>query len=118
MGGCPLALSYEFQIPGFAPNGQALFSWTWFNYEGNREMYMNCAMIEINGGADDTAQFDALPEMFEANIGTNDCATVEYKEVVFADPGEVVVYGASQSSGENIPVTPEDPPFPECDGNK
>ncbi|KAK2734147.1 hypothetical protein FQN57_001862 [Myotisia sp. PD_48] len=120
MGGCPLTLQSKFQIPTFAPTGKALLGWTWFNYEGNREMYMNCAMIEITGGPEDTSKFNSLPEIFKANIGPkfNNCKTTEYKEVVFAHPGEVVRYGASQASGAQRPVTPQDPPSPICDGNQ
>lgn len=111
MGGCPLPLNYEFQIPSFAPSGEALFGFTWFNYEGAREMYMNCAQIEITGGPDDSSEFDALPEIFKANIA-NDCDTVEYEEVVFPEPGENVVYGTS--AGEPGPVDGDTPVAPVC----
>lgn len=40
IGGCPLTSTYDFTVPTFAPNGVALFAWTWQNYEGNREFYM------------------------------------------------------------------------------
>ncbi|KAJ5329670.1 hypothetical protein N7541_000165 [Penicillium brevicompactum] len=46
-GDCPIAKKYDFDIPSDAPTGDALFAWTWFNKVGNREMYMNCAMITI-----------------------------------------------------------------------
>ncbi|KAJ5770110.1 uncharacterized protein N7511_002161 [Penicillium nucicola] len=49
-GDCPIAKKYNFDIPSDAPAGDALFAWTWFNKVGNREMYMNCAMITIGGG--------------------------------------------------------------------
>ncbi|KAJ5295827.1 hypothetical protein PENANT_c001G01890 [Penicillium antarcticum] len=49
-GDCPIAKKYQFDIPSDAPAGDALFAWTWFNKVGNREMYMNCAMITIGGG--------------------------------------------------------------------
>lgn len=48
-GDCPVAKKYDFDIPSDAPAGDALFAWTWFNKVGNREMYMNCAMITIGG---------------------------------------------------------------------
>jgi hypothetical protein len=48
-GDCPIAKKYDFNIPADAPAGNALFAWTWFNKVGNREMYMNCAMITIGG---------------------------------------------------------------------
>lgn len=32
-------LTNSFTIPKAAPSGEAVFSWTWFNRLGNREMY-------------------------------------------------------------------------------
>jgi hypothetical protein len=49
LGDCPIAKKYNFEIPSDAPNGEALLAWTWFNKVGNREMYMNCAMVTIGG---------------------------------------------------------------------
>ncbi|KAJ6118611.1 hypothetical protein N7471_013231 [Penicillium samsonianum] len=54
-GDCPIAKKYQFDIPSDAPSGDALFAWTWFNKVGNREMYMNCAMITIGGSGNRTA---------------------------------------------------------------
>ncbi|OGM49722.1 endoglucanase [Aspergillus bombycis] len=108
MGGCPLKLEWDFEIPSFAPSGQALFAWSWFNIEGNREMYMNCAQVEIEGGSGSATEFDQLPEIFTANIG-NGCSTVEGKETVFAHPGDSVGYAGK--------VSPGDAPFPKCGGN-
>lgn len=48
-GDCPIDKKYKFDIPSDAPDGDALFAWTWFNKVGNREMYMNCAMVTIGG---------------------------------------------------------------------
>ncbi|CAG8934516.1 unnamed protein product [Penicillium salamii] len=53
-GDCPIEKKYDFEIPSDAPAGDALFAWTWFNKVGNREMYMNCAMITIGGSSDRT----------------------------------------------------------------
>ncbi|KAJ5714622.1 uncharacterized protein N7483_011803 [Penicillium malachiteum] len=49
LGTCPTPKKYNFQIPSDAPSGEALLAWTWFNKVGNREMYMNCAMVTIGG---------------------------------------------------------------------
>ncbi|KAB8269467.1 hypothetical protein BDV30DRAFT_242391 [Aspergillus minisclerotigenes] len=46
-GGCGVNKKWTFDIPKDAPSGEALFAWTWFNKVGNREMYMNCAMVTI-----------------------------------------------------------------------
>lgn len=103
-GGCPLTLNYGFTVPSSIPSGKALFAWTWFNLEGNREMYMNCAQVEVEGGSGG-GEWDELPEMFAANIG-NGCSTVENKQTVFENPGSSVEYGSG--------VGPDDPPFPDC----
>jgi hypothetical protein len=40
IGGCMAEdLTNSFVIPKAAPSGEAVFSWTWFNRLGNREMY-------------------------------------------------------------------------------
>jgi len=38
-------------LPKNAPNGNAVFMWLWNNAQGNRELYSNCADIEIQGGS-------------------------------------------------------------------
>ncbi|KAL2136211.1 hypothetical protein VTI74DRAFT_4841 [Chaetomium olivicolor] len=53
-GGCPRQgqSSFPFAVPGDTPTAQgAVFGWTWFNNLGNREMYMNCAVVDILGNA-------------------------------------------------------------------
>lgn len=55
LGDCPIPKDYKFKIPSDAPDGEALLGWTWFNKVGNREMYMNCAMITIGSGGSDNA---------------------------------------------------------------
>ncbi|KAF3480383.1 uncharacterized protein GIQ15_05730 [Arthroderma uncinatum] len=92
LGGCPMKDTYNFNIPTSAPDGQALLAWSWFNLVGNREMYMNCAHVTVNGGSDSKTKFNALPDMFVANVG-NGCSTIEGKEIVFKNPGEKVQYG-------------------------
>ena len=41
--------SVPVQIPANAPSGKATFMWLWNNAVGNRELYSNCADIEIKG---------------------------------------------------------------------
>jgi hypothetical protein len=97
-GGCPLVTTYQFTIPSDAPNGNALFAWTWFNLIGNREMYMNCADVVINGGSSTTDSFTTeYPPIFVANID-NGCSTVEDKQTVFPNPGKQVIYAQGISS--------------------
>jgi hypothetical protein len=45
------AYSVSVPIPKNAPNGKATFMWLWNNAIGNRELYSNCADIEISGGS-------------------------------------------------------------------
>ncbi|KPM44544.1 hypothetical protein AK830_g1976 [Neonectria ditissima] len=79
---------FTIQIPKEMKNGPAVFAWTWFNKIGNREMYMNCAPIEIVGGSEDSAFVDKLPPMFRANI-PGECTTGQSGSVIgFPDPGE------------------------------
>ncbi|KAG0033062.1 hypothetical protein BGZ82_006256 [Podila clonocystis] len=43
--------SVSVPIPSGAPSGKATFMWLWNNAIGNRELYSNCADIEIQGKA-------------------------------------------------------------------
>ncbi|KAJ9069638.1 hypothetical protein DSO57_1016449 [Entomophthora muscae] len=51
-GKCPQPQrSFSVKIPKNFPSGKAVFAWVWNNRVGNRELYMNCADIEISGGS-------------------------------------------------------------------
>lgn len=117
LGGCPIDKEYKFTVPSDAPSGEALLAWSWFNKVGNREMYMNCAQVNIGSGGDSQSHkmvdnagddddleannatahaandkgFDSLPPMFIANVnGPGKCKTVEGKDVNFPKPGPSV----------------------------
>ncbi|ODM20175.1 hypothetical protein SI65_05163 [Aspergillus cristatus] len=117
LGGCPIDKEYKFTVPSDAPSGEALLAWSWFNKVGNREMYMNCAQVNIasEGGsqnremidaadndanndannatthATDAQGFDSLPPIFIANVnGPGKCETTEGKDVNFPKPGPSV----------------------------
>ncbi|KFY30335.1 hypothetical protein V493_01983 [Pseudogymnoascus sp. VKM F-4281 (FW-2241)] len=98
----PVPDDYSFSIPDSLPTDKAVLAWTWFNKVGNREMYMNCAPIDITGGNSkskrDTAAYDALPDMFTANIG-NSCKTKESVDLQFPSPGDSVEKLGSGSVG-------------------
>ncbi|EER38195.1 endoglucanase [Histoplasma capsulatum H143] len=98
IGGCPLPMQYSFKIPSSAPSGEALLAWTWFNKIGNREMYMNCAPVSIEGGSGDKAAFDKLPDIYVANVG-NGKTTIEGQDVVFPNPGDDTT-GTDKPSGD------------------
>ncbi|OCK75356.1 lytic polysaccharide monooxygenase, partial [Lepidopterella palustris CBS 459.81] len=101
IGGCPLRPPYDFTIPEYAPSGQALFAWTWYNRVGNREMYMNCAVVDIVGDDSPSHRRETamgalahLPDIWVANLaGINSCRTTENADPVFPNPGPDVVYG-------------------------
>lgn len=98
VGECPVSgeSSYKFTVPSDAPAGEALFAWSWFNKIGNREMYMNCAVITIKSACASSpvpgkfrrssAPFSSRPNMFVANIN-NGCGTTEGTDVEFPNPG-------------------------------
>jgi len=101
---------YEFSIPDNLPPGDAVLAWTWFNKIGNREMYMNCAPVKLTGGGATRRDleknetliergmeaFDALPDMFVANIG-NGCTTKDSTDLKFDNPGKSVDMISSSS---------------------
>ncbi|KAH6463274.1 hypothetical protein HBI57_058090 [Parastagonospora nodorum] len=114
-GGCPEKKEYSFTVPPELAKGgrkRGLFAWTWFNKIGNREMYMNCAPVEIvpkdNDKRDDLsehveardvqktnaaaqASLSSYPPLFVANLkSVNDCVTKETQDVVFDTPGKSV----------------------------
>ena len=112
IGGCPLSSTYDFTVPSYAPEGQALFAWTWQNYEGNREFYMNCAEVQIANPASKrrrqtSGQFSTLPYIWKANLeGVNNCTTVANENPVYPHPGSDVEYGGNMTSSS--PVTTGD----------
>ncbi|KAI1848011.1 hypothetical protein JX265_002016 [Neoarthrinium moseri] len=68
--------AYDFTIPSDLPAGKGTIAWSWMNRIGNREFYMNCGSVEITGDGGNKAAFDALPDLFVANIaGQGDCTT-------------------------------------------
>ena len=104
IGGCPLKSSYDFTIPSDAPSCEkALFSWSWVNKVGNREFYMNCAVVKISGSSSGTTL--NTPMMFEANIFSGTCQTPEGVDFVYPNPGESVEYGGSYTGTKPPPTT-------------
>lgn len=125
-GGCPgvdgATNEYQFELPDSIPNGKATFAWTWFSkMSGAPELYMNCAPIEVTGGASDTTSFDALPDMLVANIGEG-CTTAQNFATEFPDPGSVVEKGNTNDqkpptgSCGATGTTPADPSSPAGSG--
>ena len=80
----------QYNLPSNIPGGKAVVAWTWFNKIGNREMYMRCSPVMLTGGTGGQQNYDALPDMFKANIG-NGCSTTEGIDLTFPNPGQDVV---------------------------
>ncbi|KAK5998000.1 hypothetical protein PT974_00369 [Cladobotryum mycophilum] len=101
VGGCPPSgdSAWSFSLPSDTPAGDALFAWTWFNQLGNREMYMNCAVITIKPGKKRAADvaFSTRPNIFVANVNNNVCTT-EGKDVEFPAPGPDVTRNSSKGT--------------------
>ncbi|KAK7188651.1 hypothetical protein DPSP01_005611 [Paraphaeosphaeria sporulosa] len=91
-GGCPGVdgtKSFEYTLPESIPNGKGTFAWSWFaKMSGAPEFYMNCAPIDVTGGASDASGLDALPDMFIANIASTTCTSPLNHAVKFPNPGE------------------------------
>lgn len=84
---------FDIPIPAGLPSGQAHFAWTWFNKIGNREMYMNCAPINVKSAAGDGAFLDKLPGLFVANVAGfsgSKCTGIRGVEAIIniPNPGE------------------------------
>jgi hypothetical protein len=125
-GGCPgvnAPQSFDFTLPDSIPNGKATFAWSWFaKLSGAPEMYMNCAPIEVTGGASDDSAFQQLPDMFVANLDKT-CESPLNKAVKFPNPGSEVQdmgtndldaptgsgCGATGTTPPSDPSTPEEP---------
>ncbi|EON63048.1 hypothetical protein W97_02275 [Coniosporium apollinis CBS 100218] len=113
IGGCPASVNgnlgsdaqgtdasqFEFTLPKGMPNGQYTLAWTWFNKIGNREMYMNCAPIEVTGGSSDNTVFNSLPDMFVANLPREECQTPSDTNLIFPEPGNDVQTVIAASPG-------------------
>lgn len=105
VGGCPPAGSsdWDFTVPADVPSkDDAIFAWSWFNRIGNREMYMNCAVVSTRGAAQGVraqqpaVAYSSRPALFVANVA-NGCATTEGSDVQFPNPGPDVARIGSQT---------------------
>ncbi|KAM7208527.1 hypothetical protein V8F20_001208 [Naviculisporaceae sp. PSN 640] len=102
IGGCPKEQHYPFTVPADAQTGEAIFSWSWHNMIGNREMYQNCAAVTIGGGSakrsvqkkrnnrpvvqERAVAYSTRPQIFVANVG-NGCEVAEGTPVQYPNPG-------------------------------
>lgn len=116
IGNCPMAdQKFDVPIPAEMPSGKnVVFAWTWFNKVGNREMYMNCAVVDVLG----TSGAIELPQMFRANTyGEGECRTPEGVDVDFNNPvldkcsaDKLITKDKKVTIGSGTPSTPTTPP--------
>ncbi|KAG0245334.1 hypothetical protein B0O80DRAFT_492743 [Mortierella sp. GBAus27b] len=88
-------------IPKNAPNGKATLMWLWNNAIGNRELYSNCADIEIQGGAEGGSLNGAPPVI--ANYGPDSIAIGEFPNASDPDGKEHFLF---ENSKNNITISP------------
>ncbi|KAJ2889217.1 hypothetical protein GGI21_006643 [Coemansia aciculifera] len=103
-------LSYSIPLPADLPSGdRVIFAWTWINAIGNREFYMNCADVAIDGkdGGSFTGQ-----QMLVANYGPASPLIPEFNgnyetgiDLYNAQP-MVTVTGSSSYGNASAPAGP------------
>lgn len=99
IGSCPTLSggTFPFTVPAEAKAGEAIFAWSWFNEIGNREMYMNCAVVTISGSGG--SGLNAFPDMFVANVGNGCTSNAEGTgDLMFPNPGKDVTNAAAKSA--------------------
>jgi hypothetical protein len=103
-GGCPGVdgvKSFEYTLPDSIPNGKGTFAWSWMaKMSGAPEFYMNCAPIDVTGGASDASGLDALPDMFVANMASTTCTSPLNHAVKFPNPGENLEDGGTNDTAD------------------
>ncbi|TRM65078.1 hypothetical protein BD626DRAFT_490835 [Schizophyllum amplum] len=89
-GGCPTEGpdTLNVDVPSDVSSGTRVLAWTWNNQIGNREYYMNCAMITIEDGG---SGLDSYPDVFVAQLSSiNSCTVAEGVDVLYPSPGDQV----------------------------
>lgn len=90
--------SFPFSLPKSIPSGKVTLAWTWNNRVGNRELYMNCAPVTVEGGASDMSAFNKLPDMEVYNIaigGNQACTIPEGTNVAYQNPGSSTTHAGT-----------------------
>ena len=105
-GGCPIQAGgndgthpFTFVLPKGTPNGRLTLIWSWFNHVGNREIYQNCAPLDVTGGSDDLDFYNSLPNMYVINLPTSECSTVESTDQEIPFPGQFILKDAAATLG-------------------
>ncbi|KAJ9661019.1 hypothetical protein H2198_002178 [Neophaeococcomyces mojaviensis] len=93
------SMKFDFAVPDHPdlPAGDYTLAWTWNNKIGNREFYMNCAYVQLQGAKKKRYEPSRpvkkdqtpLPDMFVANIPQgNGCTVAETTDVLYPNPGD------------------------------
>ena len=115
IGGCMLDDSYTFTVPKETPEGNIIFSWSWFPREGRPGMYHNAAYVHITSLSTLTDLSKLGPPMAEFNVfgsqgedtADRPCSTSDRSEEVgFKNPGLQVEYGGLWSDYPNSGIEP------------
>ncbi|KAF2862673.1 lytic polysaccharide monooxygenase [Piedraia hortae CBS 480.64] len=96
-GGCPIQADgndgskpFNFKLPEGTPNGRLTMAWIWYNRIGNREIYMNCAPLEVTGGSDNMDFYNSLPNAYIINLPTSECTSIEGSNLEIPFPGQYI----------------------------
>ncbi|QDS73639.1 hypothetical protein FKW77_002254 [Venturia effusa] len=93
---------YNIPIPKELASGKYFLAWTWFNKIGNREMYMNCAYLDVTGGGTSDDWLNKQPAIFYANVEEKPCTTGQGFSLDFPAPGDSVL--RSSNPFDNVDV--------------
>ncbi|KAL1709289.1 hypothetical protein EV121DRAFT_267296 [Schizophyllum commune] len=92
IGNCPSStgpVTMDFTVPSDVASGDVVFAWSWNNRVGNREFYMNCAIVTIDNGGSGLSSY---PDMLVAQLsGINTCTIAEGVDVDYPNPGTQVL---------------------------
>ncbi|KAK3065025.1 hypothetical protein LTS18_013210 [Coniosporium uncinatum] len=89
---------YTFTVPADFPSGdRVIVAWTWINATGNREYYMSCSCVRIEGVGPSTDITPAGPPLLVANLQA-DPEAAPATDIVWSKcntpPGTSIVYSA------------------------
>jgi len=91
--------SVSVPLPKNAPNGKAVFMWLWNNAQGNRELYSNCADVEIRGGANGGSISGPVPLI--ANYGSGSLYIPEFP--LASDPDKHEAFAKRKTITVKVP---------------
>ncbi|KAK3063714.1 hypothetical protein LTS18_013363 [Coniosporium uncinatum] len=113
---------YTFTVPADFPSGdRVLVAWTWINATGNREYYMSCSCVRIEGVGPSTEITPAGPPLLVANLQADPeaaPATDIIRSKCNTPPGTSIVYSAQydDTPTERAPTALKLQEFPTTEG--